>query len=424
MHRDTGRRVSRGFWAEGISRLGDAISVVAIPLTAVLVLDASAAELAFIGFAQALPILFLSIPAGAWVDRQAARWPILLAADLVRAMLLVAVPVAAGLGVLTLPVLAIVAFGLAAAGTFFDVAYAGWLPRLLTGDDLHRANARVELARSVAAVTGPAAGGALVAVLTAPVALIADAASFVASAILIGSVRRAEPAGHPSTSPTVADGFLRSPARARTELAAGIRFIAGQPLVRAVTLTAGINNGARSIAMGVAVLYLVDAARLTAAQIGLAFGLGHTGFLLGALMSRRASARLGMGRTMQLGVALFGPSMLLFALAPPAFAGIAFTFMVFAHGFGIAIHNVNQVTVRQLLTPDDLRGRVAAVFRLVIFGAIPIGTVIGGLVGEAFGLRAALLASGVGLFAGSLPYLAVRVTRLRSVDQLATAPTP
>ena len=176
--------------------------------------------------------------------------------------------------------------------------------------------------------------------------------------------------------------------------------------------------------MGVAVLYLVDAARLTAAQIGLAFGLGHTGFLLGALMSRRASARLGMGRTMQLGVALFGPSMLLFALAPPAFAGIAFTFMVFAHGFGIAIHNVNQVTVRQLLTPDDLRGRVAAIFRLVIFGAIPIGTVIGGLVGEAFGLRAALLASGVGLFAGSLPYLAVRVTRLRSVDQLATAPTP
>lgn len=416
MDGDAGRRVSRGFWAEGISRLGDAISVVAIPLTAVLVLDASAAELALIGLAQALPILFLSIPAGAWVDRRAARWPILLAADLVRALLLVAVPVAAVLGVLSLPLLAAVAFGLATAGTFFDLAYAGWLPRLLHGDDLHRANARVELARSVAAVSGPAAGGALVALLTAPVALLADAASFVASAVLIGSVRRAEPP---------VDGTASPPRmRARAELSAGVRFLAGQPLVRAVTLTATINNGARSIAMAVAVLYLVDVARLSPAEIGIAFGLGHTGYLAGALVSRRASARLGMGRTMQLGVALFAPSMLLFAAAPAAWAGVAFTLMVFAHGFGISIHNVNQVTVRQLLTPEHLRARVAAVFRLAIFGAIPVGTVIGGLVGEALGLRAALVVSGLGLLLGSLPYLAVRVTRLRSIDQLAASATP
>ena len=406
------RLVARTFWAEGISRLGDAISVVALPLTAVLVLHASAGELALIGAAQALPILLLSLPAGAWVDRRRARWPLLIASDLVRAGLLSIIPLAALGHWLSLPLLAVVALLLSAAGTTFDLAYAGWLPRLLAGDELHRANARVELARSAAAVGGPSAGGALVALLSAPVALLADALSFVASAVLVASVRRAEPIAEPIAAPAIP----RSPG---VDLSAGLRFIMRQPLVRAVTATAAINNLARSVAMGIAVLYLVDEGRLSAAEVGLAFAIGNTGFVGGALASRRISARLGMGATMQLGVGLFGPAMLAFALAPASLAGLAFTAMLFANGFGIAIHNVNQVTVRQLLTPDHLRARVAAVFRIVIFGAIPAGTALGGLIGETLGLRAALVVSGVALLAGSGPYLLTRMTRLRSIDQLA-----
>jgi hypothetical protein len=195
MDQGSRRLIFRTFWAEGISRLGDAISVVAIPLTAVLVLDASPGELALIGAAQAIPILFLSVPASLWVDRTSARWPILIVSDLMRAAILLAVPVAAGVGVLSLPVLLLVGFALSVSGTFFDLAYAGWIPRLLRGDDLHRANARIELARSIAAVSGVAAGGALVAVLTAPVALVADALSFVVSGLLVASVRRAEQRG-------------------------------------------------------------------------------------------------------------------------------------------------------------------------------------------------------------------------------------
>src|SRR5262245_34074919 len=160
MGNDPRRLVWRTFWAEGISRLGDSVSVVALPLTAVLVLHASAAELALIGAAQALPILFLSLPVGGWVDRRTGRWPILLAGDLVRAALLVAVPVAAATGVLSLPVLAAIAFLISVAETFFDLAFAGWLPRLLQGDDLHRVNARVELARSTAVVLGRSRSGA------------------------------------------------------------------------------------------------------------------------------------------------------------------------------------------------------------------------------------------------------------------------
>jgi predicted MFS family arabinose efflux permease len=177
----------------------------------------------------------------------------------------------------------------------------------------------------------------------------------------------------------------------------------------------------RSIALGVAVLYLVEVGGLSAAEIGAGFAIGNAGFLVGSLLSRRLSRRLGMGPTMQAGIALFGPSMLAFAVAPPALAGLAFTAMLFANGFGIAVHNVNQVTVRQILTPDHLRARVAAVFRLLVFGAIPVGTTIGGLVAELAGLRAALVLSGIGLCLGSAPYVLVQIRRLRVIEQLVPA---
>jgi MFS family permease len=400
--------VTRIVVAEGITRFGDAITTVALPLTAVLVLDASPAGLALIGVAQAAPILLLSIPAGVWVDRRARRWPLLIGADVARAVLLGLVPLALALGALSLPLLAAIALAMSVCGTLFDLAFAGWVPRLLAGDELHRANARIELARSASAIGGPASGGTLVALLSAPVALLGDAASFVGSAILVYTIRRQEPErlAAPPAGPT------------RRELSAGLRFITAQPLLRAVTATAGLNNFSRSMAMAVAILYLVDRVHLSALEIGIAFALGNSGFAIGALVARPLTRRIGMGSTMQLGVGLFGPSMLVFAVAPTHWAGPAFTLMLFANSFGIAIHNVNQVTVRQLLTPDHLRARVAAVFRLVIFGALPAGTAVGGLIAQGFDLGAAFIASAVGLVIGSVPYLLVRVRRLRSVDEL------
>jgi MFS family permease len=403
--------VTRLFLAEGVSRTGDAVTLVALPLTAVLVLDASPAELALIGLAQALPILALSIPAGAWVDRRPRRWPILIVADIGRAALLAVVPIAAAAGALSLPLLTAVAFLMSAAGTLSDLAFAGWVPRLLRGDLLHEANARIELSRSVALVSGPALGGALVAALTAPVALLADAASYVGSALLIGSARRAEPPIDPDPTPRLV----------RHDLTAGVAFLARHPLVAAVVATAATNNLFRYVAMAVAVLHVVTTGGLDPVGVGLAFALGNSGFVVGALIARRLTRLLGVGRTMQFGVSLFGPSMLLFAVAPPAMAGAAFSVMVFAHGLGIAVHNVNQVTVRQVLTPDRLRARVTAVMRLLVYGAIPVGTTIGGVIGELAGIRTALVISGVGLMAGSLPYLLVHVGRVRAVTDLVPA---
>ncbi|HUP83953.1 MAG TPA: MFS transporter [Candidatus Limnocylindria bacterium] len=394
--------------ADAVSRLGDAVTSVALPLAAVLVLDVSPAGLALIGAAQAIPILLLSLPAGAWVDHRARRWPILVAADVGRAALMLAIPAAAVAGVLSLPLLIAVAFGSAVLGTFFDVAFAGWLPRLLKGDSLHVANARVELGRSVAIVSGPALGGVLVGLITAPLAMLVDACSFIASGALITSVRGREPAWPPRTERQ----------SLRHQLSAGVAFVLRQPMIRAVHATAGINNFSRAVAMSVALLYLVDEAHLGAAEIGIAFALGNTGYVVGAAVSRRITRRIGVGWTMQLGVSLFAPSMVAFALAPAQWAGMLFAAMVFAHGFGISIHNVNQVTIRQLLTPDELRARVAAVTRLVIFGAMPVGTLVGGLIAEVAGVRTAIVVGGFGFLAGSLPYLAAHAWRIRTLEDL------
>jgi MFS family permease len=200
-----------------------------------------------------------------------------------------------------------------------------------------------------------------------------------------------------------------------------LRFLAQQPLVAAVAATITINNLSRNVGLGIAVLYLVHSARLDPAAVAITFALGNAGFIVGALVARRVTKTLGMGPTMRIGVALFGPSMLLFALAPPQLAGPAFSLMLFANGFGIAIHNVNQVTIRQILTPDRLRARVASVLRLLGFGAVPVGMLAGGLIGELVGLRAALVVSGLGLLAGSLPYLLVRVDRVKTIESLTPA---
>jgi MFS family permease len=398
-----GRISRRLFAAELVTRTGDAVTLIAYPLTAITLFDASAGDLALIGAAQGLGILLVSLPAGSWVDSLPRRWPVMVAADLARAGLLAVVPLAALAGLLSMPMLVVVAFLASAVGSLFDVGMASWVPRLLAGDDLHITNARLEMARSGSAMVGPAVGGWLAAVLGPATALLADAASFVGSAGIVLSLRRLETALAGS-----------GPVRWRSSLTDGVRFVIGQPIVRAIVATAGTNNLFRAVAMGIAILYLTDTG-LGPVAIGLAFGVGHAGLLAGAVLSRPLTRRLGMGHSMQAGVALFGPSMALFALAPAALAGPAFAVMVFSHGLGIGIHNPSQVTLRQVLTPDGLRARVAAVTRIVIMGAMPLGMVLGGIIGELVGLRAAIMVSAAGLVLGSVPYLLVGIGRISAL---------
>ena len=323
----SGRVVNGLVLAEGISRLGDAVTMVAFPLVAVLVLDASAAELALIGAAQAVPILLMSLPAGAWVDARPRRWPLLVSADIARALLLALVsrwqPLWDGCRCRCSPAWRSCR---PRGELLFDVAFAGWVPRLVSGDRLHLANARVEQARSIAVVAGPGIGGALVSLLSAPVALLADAASFVASAALVDvDAQTASPHGH---APAASLGLRR-------QIGLGLRFVADQPLVRATVATAGINNLTRSIAMAVAILYLVDVGRLSPAEIGLAFAIGNSGFICRRSRRPQADWPAGHGsgdaarrRSVRAVDAALRRGAARQWLAP------AFALMLFAHGLG------------------------------------------------------------------------------------------
>jgi MFS family permease len=399
--------------AESISKAGDAVSMVAIPLTAILALDASPVEVGLLGAAQLLPIVALGLPAGAWVDRLRSRRRVMVAADLGRAAVLATVPIAWVAGTLTFGHLLVVVAVNAALGTFFDVAIASYLPILVGRDRLVLANSRIELSRSAAAVLGPGAAGLVLRFAAAPIVLALDAVSFVASALLIATSPGRE------RTPTAAPVRLDARGALRREMLAGVRLALREPHLRAITATAMTNNLSRAIGMVVAVLFLVREAGVPADGVGLGFALGNSGFVVGALVATRVSRALGIGRAMRLSVRLFWPGMLLLGLAPAAIALPAFTVMLFMNGLGIAIHNVNQVSVRQAVTPDRMLARVAAASRLLILGALPAGTLIGGVLGSTIGFQNTLLVSAFGFFLGSLPYTVSRIRLLRALPSEA-----
>jgi MFS family permease len=399
--------------AESISRSGDAVTLVAIPLTAILALDATPVEVGLLGAAQLLPIVALGLPAGAWVDRLRSRRRVMVAADIGRAVVLATVPLAWVSGTLTLGHLLLVVALNAALGTFFDVALASYVPILVGRDRLIVAHARLELIRSAAQVLGPGAAGLVMRFVAAPIVLTLDAISFLASGLLIATSPGTEP------SPTTTPASLGTRGALRRELLAGVRLAVSEPHLRAITATAMTNNLSRSIGMVAAVLYLVREADVPADAVGLGFAVGNSGFVVGALIATRVSGALGIGRAMRFGVGLFWPGMLLLGLAPAEFALPAFTLMLFMNGLGIAVHNVNQVSVRQAVTPHRLLARVAAASRLLILGALPAGTLIGGILGTAIGFQNTLLVSAFGLFLGGVPYTVSRVRSLRALPSEA-----
>lgn len=398
----------RWLWsADLVSKMGDATTLLVLPLIAIVVLGSSPLEVGLIGAAQLAPAIVFGLPAGAWVDRLGRRRPVMVAADLGRALSLATIPVAYLLGVLTIGQLYLVAAVNATLAAFFDVASSALVPGLVGRANLVEANARLALGRSAAEVGGPAVGGSLIGLVGAPFAVLFDAMSFVASATGLSRIRLVEEGVTPAATAAAP--------RLRTAVVVGIRFVLGHPYVRAVVATAFIANLSRTIALTVLLIYAVRTMGLPAAQVGLAFAIGNLGFFVGAVTATRFTRRLTIGRAMVASVLCFGPGMTLVALAPgpwllPAICGSAFL-----NTFGVATHGVNQISLRQSVTPPELLARVSAVTRLVITGALPAGATIGGALGSLIGLHETLLLGTFGLYLAAVPYLVSRVDRLRSL---------
>jgi MFS family permease len=381
--------------AETISVFGTQISQLALPLVAILVLDASTFEVAALSTFEFLPFILFTLPAGVWVDRMRRR-PILIAGDLGRAVLLLTIPGAYVADVLTLAQLFVVGFLVGICTVFFDVAYQSYLPSLVERDHIIEGNSKLEISRSAAQLSGPGLSGALVELFTAPYAILVDGLSYLGSALFLFRIKTSEAAPRPERSEAERTSMW-------VELKEGLRFVLGNPNLRAQAGCTATSNLFGSVGFAVLLVFAVRELDLSAGLIGLALSIGAAGSLLAALTARRISRRFGIGPTTIAASLLWGPGTLLFALAPVGTAAVPFFVagMVVLSFSGVT-YNIVQVSYRQAICPPRLQGRMNSVMRFIVWGTIPVGTLTGGLLGTWVGLRETLVVSAVG---GSLAAL-------------------
>jgi MFS family permease len=402
--------------AETISQFGSQITGLALPLVAIITLDVSAFQVSALFVIELAPFLLISLPAGVWVDRLPRR-PILILGDLGRAALLATVPIAYAFDALTIWQLYGVGFLVGICTVFFDVAYQSYLPSLVDRTALVEGNSKLEISRSAAQLSGPAAAGVLVQALKAPYAILVDALSFLASGLFVLGIRKQE-----ENVPTRAER-KESKTSMRTELGEGLRWVLGNPYLRTISMSTATFNFFGSMMQAILAVYLVRSLGMSPFLIGVIYAIGNIGYLLGALTTNRISRRIGVGPAIVVG-GMAGIAQLLVPLAPQN-AHDAVPFLVASVlivGFGVVLYNVTQVSMRQAITPERLQGRMNSSIRFIVWGVMPLGLLAGGALATSFSLRTAIWVGAIGNSLSWLPLVIGPVKSLREVPEIEQEP--
>lgn len=393
------------FWAgQAIWWLVGPVSGLAIPLIAVVLLSAGPAEMGLLGAMRNLPFLVVGLLAGVIVDRVRRR-PVLIATDLGQALLLGIVPAAAVIGVLRMELLYVVSFLTGSLGVIAIVAYQSFLPSLVGRDRLVAANSRLEGAASVAGIAGSAIGGFLIQAVTAPIALLASAAGPLVTAASLVWVRVAEPPPR--------DRHERGPIIG--EIREGLVIVLGDARLRSILLCGATHNiFSNGMLVALYVLFATDRLGLTPVELGIVFAAGGPGSLLGAVFAGRLVQLGGLGPTIGSMQVLTGVARLAMPLA--ALSGLPVVLLAlgeFTLGVARSIFNVNQLSLRQSITPDHQQGRMNASIRFLMWAVVPFGALLGGALGEAIGLLPTIWIGVAGTFAASLWIFLSPIGRMR-----------
>jgi MFS family permease len=396
--------------AQSISQLGDQITLLALPLVAVLTLDASAAEMGLLTAAELMPHLLFSLFAGVWIERSQRRRHLMILADVARALLLGSVPLAAAFDLLSFPQLLAVAFAVGTFAVMFDISWMTLLITVVPRRDVVEANSKFSLTRALSFVAGPSLAGFLVQLLTAPVTLLLDAFSFVGSALFLGRIRVQEP-------PVEEDGresTLRS-------LRSGLDFVLGDPLIRAELGCVATINLFNFVFWAIFVLFATKELGVSPGVLGLALGAGAVGGIVGALVAVRLERLIGIGRAFTVGAVLFPLPLVLVPLAsgPDLVIAAMLATAEFLSSVGVMILDVNAGSMNILRTPHRIRSRVAGSFRFVNYGIRPIGALLGGALGTALGLHTAIWIGALGALLGVFWLVFSPIPRLRVVTEAA-----
>jgi predicted MFS family arabinose efflux permease len=396
----------RRLWiGETVSQFGTMISQLALPLIAILVVHASTFEVGLLTAVETAPFLIVGLPVGAWVERMRFR-SVLIVNDLLRAALLGSIPAAQFLGILTIEQLYVVALAVGVCTVFFDVSYQSYLPELVDRELLVEGNSKLQASESVSQVAGPSVGGLLIQALTAPYAVLVDALSFLWSAAWVGAIKARPP--KPAPAP---DRDLRR------EIHEGLRFVLGNRMLRAIAMCTGTFNLFSSMAAAVIYVLLARDLHVSPGLIGLITSTSAIGGLAGSLVARRFAARVGQGPAIWIAAMLAGPCAFVAPFVEHDWTLALLAAAQTAMWMGNVVYNITQVSFRQGLCPPELLGRMNATIRFLVWGTMPVGGLIGGVLGSTLGVRQTLFVSAAGQ---SLAFLPVLLSPLRRMRELPT----
>jgi MFS family permease len=402
-------------WAgQSISEVGSQVSQLALPWLAAVGLHASPFQFSLLGVLGFMPFILFALPAGVWVDRLRRRY-ILIAGDAARAVLLILIPVLWATHELRMWHLLVLQFAIGVFTVFFDVAYQSYLPALVAREHLIDGNSKLQLTASIAQVGGPNLSGVLIAAITAPYAIVADAASFVVSSVFMISMRhREEPPKYDDSNPRP---------KMWPQVKEGLDWVVKHPWLRAIAACTGTSNFFSSTAFAILLLYMVRVLHLSAYAVAAVFAVTSVGSIVASLCTGRLNKWLGVGPTIVWSIVVSSVAALGYPLAPKSFplpllmvAGIGF-------GFGAVAYNITQVSLRQAITPERLQGRMNAAMRWIVWGTIPLGTLFGGGLATWFSLRTAIWVGSLGQMVAFVPVLFGSLKHVREMPEPVVEPT-
>jgi MFS family permease len=397
------------FLADAGSQFGVQIGMLALPLVAAVTLHASPFEMGLVAAGDTVPFVIATLPAGVLVDRMRRR-PVMIACDLGRMATMAVIPVAWLLGVLAIWQVIVVAFAIGMFSAVFDVAYQSLLPTLVTKDEVVEGNSKLTSLSAVSQIGGPAVAGWIIRAVSAPYAVALNAVTYLSSAAFLGRIRT------PETKPD-----RRADAHMGREIVEGLRYVAKQPVLRAIALEASCMNFFNAITNTLLLYLLARVLHLSSGTIGLILSIASLGGLAGALLASRVGTWVGTARVMWLVPAVTGP---LWLTMPLMHRGVtlwlvaaAFTVVI---GGGV-IFNVTSVSFRQRLAPAHLLGRVNATMRFLILGLMPLGALVGGALGSTIGVRNTLWIACAGCALSWLPAIFSPLRTMRNMPEPETA---
>jgi MFS family permease len=400
------RNFRRYFIGQSVSLLGDQITLIALPLTAVLALHATAGQMGALTTAYLIPNLLFSLHAGAWIDRRGRRRQVMLATDVLRGLCIATVPLAYAFGNLTWAQLYVVAFVTGSLSVFFYVAYGAFFQVVVPREDYVQANSLIHGSRAFSFLAGTSAGGILVQVLRGPYALALDAVSFLWSAFFLGRIDAEEPPGSPSE---------------RGALLSGVRWIRGNAIIRAELLGVATLNLFNFMFFALFILYATRSLGVRPATLGIVLGAASVGTLLGSFVTARISRRFGVGPAFIAGCFLFpAPLILVPAAGGPHWVVLGILFISeFTSGIGLMLLDIMAGSITAGTVPTALRSRVSGAFMVVNYGVRPLGTSLGGILGATIGVRPTLWIATVGALLGLFFYVGSPIAKLRDVPEMA-----